>query len=114
MNTLYTVTGLFALGALLGMYLLAMILQNKETPKFITFLHGLFAAVALIILIIYAVNHGPGLTESIILFVMAAIGGFILVYRDITAKKIPKWLAVAHGLLAVSGFTMLLVFVVNQ
>ena len=109
MTTIYSVTGLFALAALLGMYLLTLVLQNKETPKFVTLLHGLFAATALVILIIYACNDGPDMLASIILFVMAALGGFILVYRDITAKKIPKWLALAHGLLAVTGFVILLV-----
>jgi len=114
MNTIYSIVGLFSLGALLGMYLLAMVLQNKETPKFVTVLHGLFVATALVILIIYACNEGPDFIASIVLFVMAAAGGAVLVYRDITAKKIPKWLAVTHGLLAAAGFVILLLKVFVQ
>jgi hypothetical protein len=114
MNTLYTVIGLFALGALMGMYLLAMVLSSKETPKFVAFLHGIFVATALVILIAYSVNHGPGPIESIVLFIMAAVGGVVLIYRDITGKKIPKWLAVGHGLIAVSGFVLLLLFTFRQ
>src|ERR1700741_2664963 len=110
MNTLYGIIGLFALGALIGMYLISMVLQNKETSKSAAFIHGIFVAVALIMLIAYAVKNGPGLTESIILFVMAALGGFVLIYRDLTGKKIPKWLAVGHGMLAIGGFIFLLLF----
>jgi hypothetical protein len=109
LQMIYSIIGLFALGALLGMYLLALVLQSKETPKFVALLHGLFVAVALVLLLVYAFNGGPDLIASIILFVMAAIGGFVLIYRDITARKIPKWLAVGHGLLAVAGFILLLV-----
>jgi hypothetical protein len=109
MNTLYLIIALFALGALIGMYLLALVLQKKETPKFVAFIHGAFVAVALVLLIVYNSQH-PGLIESIVLFVMAAIGGLVLIVRDLTGKPIPRWLAVAHGLIAVTGFIFLLVF----
>lgn len=114
MNLIYTIIGLFALGALLGMYLLTLVLQNKETPKFVAFIHGLFVAVALVMLIVYTTKNGPGPVESLVLFVMAALGGFILIYRDLTGKSIPKWLAVGHGLLAVAGFVFLLVYTFKQ
>lgn len=110
MNTLYSIIGLFALGAILGMYLLTFVMRNKETPKAVALIHGLFVAIALIMLINYSVKNGPGLTESIVLFVIAALGGFYLFYRDINAKPIPKWLAIVHGLAAVAGFGFLLVF----
>jgi hypothetical protein len=53
MNTLYSIIGLFALGAIVGMYLLALVLQKKETPKFVAVIHGLFVAIALVMLIVY-------------------------------------------------------------
>jgi hypothetical protein len=109
MNTLYSIIGLFAFGAIVGMYLLALVLQKKETPKFVAVIHGLFVAIALIMLIVYN-NKNPGLTESIVLFIIAALGGIVLFVRDITKKSIPKWLAVVHGLIAVVGFIFLLVF----
>ncbi len=110
MNTLYLIIGLFALGALIGMYLLSLVLQKKETPKAIALVHGLFVATALVLLIIYYVDHGPGLLESVILFVVAALGGIVLFMRDLTGKPLPKWLAVGHGLIAVVGFVFLLVY----
>jgi peptidoglycan/LPS O-acetylase OafA/YrhL len=109
MNTLYTIIGLFALGAIVGIYLLTLVLQSKETPKAAVFVHGLFVAVALIMLIVY-ITKNPGPMESLVLFILAALGGIVLVYRDLTGQKIPKWLAVVHGLAAVAGFAFLLVF----
>lgn len=100
----------FSLAALLGMFLLSFVLKGKETPKAVVFTHGPLAVVGLVLLIVYSVEHKPGPIEAIILFAIAATGGLFLFYRDLTNKSIPKWLAVVHGLLAVSGFVMLLYF----
>jgi hypothetical protein len=114
MNTLYLIIGLFALGALIGMYLLALVIQKKETPKSIAFIHGLFVATALVVLIVYSVKNAPGPIESIVLFVMAALGGFVLIVRDLTGRSLPRWLAVTHGLIAVAGFVFLLAHAFSQ
>jgi hypothetical protein len=114
MNTLYAIIGLFALGALIGMYLLSLVLQTKETPKAVVLFHGIFVAVALVMLIVYATKNGPGPVESIVLFITAALGGFYLFYRDITARPIPKWLAVVHALAAVAGFVFLAAYAFGQ
>jgi hypothetical protein len=113
MTFLYTIIGLFAIGALVGTYLLAFVLQKKETPKFVAFIHGIFVAAALVLLIVYAFDHGPGLTESIVLFVLAALGGAVLIVRDLTGKSVPRWLAVVHGVTAVAGFILLLFYAVD-
>lgn len=110
MQTLYTIIGLFSLAALLGMFLLSFVLRNQKTPKIVAFIHGPLAIIALILLINYSTDHGPGLTESIVLFTMAALGGIILIIRDVTGRSVPKWLAVAHGLIAITGFIFLLVY----
>lgn len=108
MSTLYFSIALFALGAIIGMYLLTLVLQKKETPKFVALIHGAFVVIALILLIIYN-SQNPGLIEAIVLFVVAALGGLILITRDLTGKPLPKWLAIGHGLIAVAGFIFLLV-----
>jgi glucan phosphoethanolaminetransferase (alkaline phosphatase superfamily) len=107
---LYTIIGIFAIAAILGMTLLSFVLKGKETPRAIMILHGLFAATGLVLLLSYVFNNTPGPMESAVLFVIAALGGFVLVFRDLTGKPIPKWLAVVHGLIAVGGFIMLLAF----
>ena len=110
MNTLDIIIGLFALGALIGMYLLSLVLQKKETPKFVAFIHGGFVAAALILLIFFALKQEVKPIESIVLFIMAALGGFVLIARDLTGKSLHRWLAVGHGLIAVAGFVFLLIY----
>lgn len=96
--------------AILGMYLLSLVLRNKQTPKGATIIHGLFAVIGLALLIIYCFGNNPGPLVSIIVFSIAALGGGILAYKDITGRRIPKWLGIVHGLTAVTGFVFLLVF----
>lgn len=106
---IYTAIAFFALAAILGMILLSYVLKEQETPKGVVFAHGPLAATGLVLLIIYTVNQ-PGPVESIVLFTVAALGGIVMLIRDLSGKKIPKWLGVLHGLIAVSGFIFLLVF----
>lgn len=110
MNTLYLIISLFALGAIIGMYLLALVLQKKETPKFVAFIHGAFVVAALALLIYYDYLHQAGLIESVILFVVAALGGITLIIRDFTGKALPSWLAIGHAFVALSGFVFLLIY----
>ncbi|MFZ2315033.1 MAG: hypothetical protein WAW86_05165 [Gammaproteobacteria bacterium] len=107
---LMTAIVFFALAALLGLYLLSFVLQNINTPKGVAFTHGPLAATGLIILIIYAFFHNPSPIISIIIFVLAALGGIMLLFRDITGKSIPKWMAIGHGLTAIVGFVFLIIF----
>jgi hypothetical protein len=114
MGMIYTAIGTFALAAIMGIYLLTFILQKKETPKAIALLHGLFAAIALVLLIIYTVKTGADLVQSIVLFILAALGGFVLFVRDLMGKSLPKALAIVHGLLAVTAFVFLLIYALNK
>ena len=110
MGLIYTAIALFAVAALMGIYLITFVLQKKETPKAIAITHGLLAATALVLLIIHTVQTGADLIQAIVFFVIAALGGIVLFARDITGKSLPKALAVAHGLLAITGFVFLLVY----
>ncbi len=101
---------LFSLSAIFGLILISYVLRGKETPKGIVFLHGPLAGAALIILIIYVVKNTISPAPSMILFIVAAIGGVIMVIRDFTGKPVPKPLAVAHGLIAITGFVLLVIF----
>jgi hypothetical protein len=103
----------FSLAALLGLLLLSFVLRGKETPKAVVFTHGPLAVTGLVLLLIYAFNHKPGPLEAIIAFMVAALGGFVLVFRDLTGKPVPKWLAVVHGLVAVTGFILLVIFAMS-
>jgi hypothetical protein len=107
----YTSIILFAVAAVLGLTVAITILKNKQTNKGVAVIHGLFAATALIILIVYALgNTGRNVTMEIVLFIIAAIGGIILISRDLMKKPGPKGLVIIHALVAVISFIMLLVF----
>ena len=110
MNIIYTAITLLGIVAIAGMYLLSFILREKQIPKAVTLIHGLFAALSVVLLIIYFFRNESGPLVSIIVFVVAAVSGIMLNYRDITGKKVPKWFAVMHGLVAITGFAFLLVF----
>jgi len=103
---------LFALAAVMGLTVAIAILTKKPgTPKVAVYAHGLFAATALVLLIIFTMNN-PGNSPkiSLILFLIAAAGGFILFYNDIKKKPGPVGLVVVHALAAVTAFVLLLIF----
>ena len=102
---------LIAIAATLGAIMLYYLLTGRHIPKGLAFVHGPLAIAGLVVLICYAVitTHHHKHYESIVLFSIAAVGGLVLFYKDITGKRIPKWLAVLHALLAITGFLFLLV-----
>jgi hypothetical protein len=100
---------IFAIAAVFGLIVLISLLKNRETPKAAVYIHGLLAATGLVLLIAYAMSESAkSVTASIALFVIAALGGFLLFGRDLMKKAGPKWLAVVHALLAVTAFVILL------
>lgn len=100
----------FVLAASMGLYLLVYVLKNKNTPKGVAFVHGPLAAIALILLIIYGFFSSAMPIASIIFFILAAFGGLVVIFRDLTGKSIPKWLVLGHGTLAVVGLFCLIFF----
>src|SRR3954464_13513061 len=108
----YITIVLFALAAILGVTILVNWLNKKDAPRGVVYSHGVFAAIALVLLIVYVVNHRTNApTTSLILFVLAALGGFYMFTRDLNKKNSPIAVAVLHALLAVGGFVALLIFV---
>lgn len=101
----------FALAALFGIILLTYVLGNKETPKAIAFIHGGFAATALVLLLIHALTQMDQTLWIAGLFVIVALVGFYMLSRDLTGKMIPKAVAVIHGLVAALGLLSLLYLV---
>jgi hypothetical protein len=110
MLEVYAAIPIFILAAIIGLYLLSMVMRDKATPKRVLLIHGFFAALGIVLLIIYFFRHQSSPVVSLVLFIIAAMGGFFLAYRDITGRKIPKWFAIVHGLVAITGFGFLLAF----
>jgi len=101
---------LFVVAALIGLTLVAKRLKNQNLPLGLALLHGAFAAAGLVVLIIGTIQAGMWATVTLplILFVIAALGGFILFSFHLKDKILPVPLAAIHGLLAVAAFVVLL------
>ena len=109
---LYVTIALFAIAAVIGLLILKNWLTSANTSRTVVYAHGIFAAVALVLLFVQSLqNPASHLRTSLIFFVVAAIGGFYMFVRDLKGKFSPTWLAVTHALLAVSGFIFLLLLV---
>lgn len=104
---------LFALAAVGGVTMLLMHLQNKAIPLGLAVAHGVLAAIALVLLIL-AVTGGtaPGYSSiALILFVVAALGGFVLFSAQLKKKPLSTPLIFVHGGVAVVAFILLLLSV---
>jgi hypothetical protein len=105
---------LFVIAAVFGLILIAKVFTNKETPKGAVIAHGLFAATALALVAYYVfTNAQKSPLTSLIVFLIAALGGFAMLALDLSKKAIPKGLAAIHALAAVIGLVLLLVFVIQ-
>ncbi len=108
-----TIVILFAVAAVFGLTLIIPILQGKTPTRAFVFIHGGVAAVALVLLIIKYLDGVSAVPlASVILFVVAALGGFGLFARDLQKQSIPKALAVVHAGAAVVAFLILLFAVI--
>jgi hypothetical protein len=106
---LYVILGLFAIAAIVGIIILKNWLTSANTSRTVVYTHGIFAAIALVLLLVFMIQHKDNNVQlSVILFVVAALGGFYMFIKDLKGKYSPTWLAVVHGLLAVAGFLVLL------
>jgi hypothetical protein len=102
---------LFALAAVLGLTILVKWLTNKEASRGVVYAHGAAAAVALVLLLVYVLQHPDNSPmTSLILFVIAALGGFYMFFKDVKGQNSPMGIAIVHALLAVGGFVTLLLF----
>ncbi|RYY94889.1 MAG: hypothetical protein EOO11_16985 [Chitinophagaceae bacterium] len=106
---LYLTLGLFALAAVVGLIILKNWLTSATTPRAVVYTHGLFAAAALVLLLLLALRDpGRQLRVALLLFGVAAAGGFYMFFQDLRGKFSPMWLAFTHAGLALAGFVVLL------
>ena len=109
---LYFTIALFAVSALLGLTILIKWLNKQDASRAVVYAHGGIAAAGIVLLLIYAIQNPTDFPKiSIILFAIAAIGGFYMFFNDLSKKPNPIAIAFVHAILAVSGFVTLLMFV---
>ena len=101
----------FALAALGGLVMAIGHFRGRTPPKpALAALHGVAAAAGLLILLLAVINIGTGgaPTVALVLFGLAALGGFVLLSFHLRGRPLPGGLVGAHGLLAVAAFLVLL------
>ena len=102
---------LFGVAALGGAFLALLRFQKKPLPFGVAILHGLLAALGLIILltsVISAASTGPLPKVALGLLVVAALGGFALFSFHVRKKELPIPLVLVHAVVAVAGLASLL------
>jgi len=108
---IYTAITLLAIAAVLGLIILLKWISQKDAPKAVVYSHGIVAATALTILVVYAFMHPDKFPViSIGLLVVSALVGFYMFFNDLKKKMSPLAVALTHALIAVSGFVALLFF----
>lgn len=109
---LYATIILFIISAILGLSIMLKWLTNNHASRAVVYSHGIVAASALVLLIVYALQNPENYPKaSIILFVIGALGGIYMFVDDLRKKNSPMSLAFIHALLAVGGLVTLLLFV---
>lgn len=108
---------LFAIAAIGGLTVAYLHFTRNTAPTALAIMHGLFAATALILLIIsIAQGQAAGLLiASLIIFLVAVVGGFILFLGfQLRSKQLPRPLIVIHGTAAATAFLLLVIFLAKS
>ena len=97
---------LFAIAAVGGLVIAVMRFKGKPYPPMgLALVHGAVAAAGLVALIALVVQRQQASTATmaLVLFIVAALGGFALFFHHLRKVALPKWLVVVHALVAVTG-----------
>lgn len=110
MTLVIAATLLFAVAALGGAFLAFRHFTHNSQPMPVVLLHGALAAAGLVCLLVAAIQGGlAGLGQAaLVIFLIAALGGFFLFFTNLSKKKLPSAVVLLHGLLAVTAFVLLL------
>ena len=109
---------LFAIAALGGVIMALIRFSGRDYPPMaLAIIHLLFAAAGIIALL--AVVFAPGVAVlakiALILFILAAIGGFVMLFGyHVKSRPLPIFYVIIHGLVAVIAFVLLIITLVNR
>jgi hypothetical protein len=108
---MWLIIGLFAVAAVVGLTMAIAAFQGKFPPVPSAILHGVFAATALVLLLIAVLVKGAAgaAVWALGCFLIAAVGGLTLALGFHARKKpLPPGFVAGHALIAVVGFLLLL------
>jgi len=110
--------GLFAVAAAGGLLMVILRVRSSANPPLaLALLHGALAATALVILLLQVANgaaSGTMPTASLGLFVLAALGGFLLISMHLSGRTIPLSVVGIHASAAVVAFLLLAAVVLGR
>jgi hypothetical protein len=110
MTTLVLAAVLFGLTALGGAGLLLLRLRGGNPPMGLAAVHGLAATASLVTLVVAVVGGARGAAVwALILFCVAALGGFFLLSFHLRQRLLPVGVIFVHGTVAFAGYVCLLV-----
>lgn len=100
----------FAAAAVGGLTMIVMRSRDRAVPIGLALAHGAGAAAGLVLLALPVLGGAaPGLaTVALVVFVVAAIGGFVLFASHLRTGSFPLGLGLVHGGAAVIAFVLLL------
>lgn len=101
--------GVFAVTALGGAFLALRHFTGKSLPMPVALIHGLLGAVGLVLLVASFMNQTLPVQGSValVLFLVAALGGFFLFFKHVSGKKLPSPVVIIHAVVAVVAFAIL-------
>lgn len=101
----------FAITALGGLFLARQHFINQPLPANIAIVHGAAGAIGIVVLAIAAISQDVDTAAivALILFVVAALGGFYLVSFHLRGVRHPSPIILVHAAIAVIAFVTLLV-----
>ena len=103
----------FAVAAVGGVTLAILRFSNKKLPFPLALGHGAIAATGLVLLIAGVVSAArPMATVALIVFLVAAVGGFTLISFHLRSKLLPIPLVIVHAAAAIIAFLLLISVVV--
>ena len=112
---LYAALASFLIAATIGVIQLTNWINGKRPNRALPLSHGMFNVLGFALLLTYFfTGQGEMPTVSLVLFIVAALGGLFLFYMDTTQQRIPLFVAYIHGLVAITAIALLLVFIVNM
>ena len=107
---LTTAIVVFAVAAVGGLILALHVLRGKFAPWLLSILHALLGAAGLVLLLlaVLAGTAAPAATWALVLFVIAALGGFFLASLHYRQRLPHKGIVLVHAAVAVVAFVLLL------
>ena len=102
---------LFGIAAIGGVILAYRAFRGPKPPRWLVAAHGILAVLALVAYLTASARGfvGPYATTALLLFLIAPLGGLVLLWHDLKGRKMPPALILIHGGIAVVAYILLLV-----